>query len=68
MLPFKTFSDDNVLTANEVNTFMMNQQVMVFDDAAARNAAITAPVHGMFAYLRDVNYLTYYNSTTWRRF
>lgn len=67
-MPFKLFVDGNTLTAAEVNTFMMNQQIMVFDDASARNAAITNPVHGMFAYLKDVNYLTYFDSTIWRRF
>lgn len=67
-MPFKLFVDGNTLTANEVNTFMMNQQVMVFADSTARDAAITSPVHGMFAFLKDVNYLTYYNSTQWRRF
>jgi hypothetical protein len=48
--------------------FMMNQQIMVFDDAIARDSAITSPSQGMFAYLRDRNYLTYRTSTQWRRF
>ena len=67
-MPFKTFANNNVLTASEVNTFMMNQQVMVFANESARDAALVSPVHGMFAFLKDVNYLTYFDSTNWRRF
>lgn len=67
-MPFKTFTDGSVLTAKEVNEQMMNQQLMVFDDAVARDAAIVEPVHGMFAFLKDRNFLTFYDSTKWRRF
>ena len=67
-MPFKLFSNGSVLTANDVNTYMMNQQVMVFADAAERDEQITAPIHGMFAFLKNVNYLTFYDSTNWRRF
>ncbi len=65
-MPFKTFNDGEVLTANDVNDFMMNQQVMVFDNAAARDEDLTDPIHGMFTYLRDVNRLAFYNGSTWR--
>lgn len=65
-MPFKTFNNGDVLTANEVNEFMMNQQVMVFNNETARDAAITNPVHGMISYLRDRNRLTFYNGSTWR--
>lgn len=67
-MPFKTFSDGEVLTAAEVNTQMMNQQVMVFANATARDEAIVSPVHGMFAFLKDGDFLTFYDSTQWRRF
>jgi hypothetical protein len=65
-MPFKTFTDGSVLTANEVNEYMMDQQVMVFDTGAARDAALVEPIHGMFAYLRDQNRLSFYNGSTWR--
>jgi hypothetical protein len=65
-LPFKTFSDGETLTARDVNTFMMSQQVMVFDNAADRNEAIVDPIHGMFAYLRDVNRISFFNGSVWR--
>lgn len=67
-MPFKVFVNGNVLTAQEVMDQMMNQQIMVFADAAARDAAISSPSHGMFAFLKNGDFLTYYNSTQWRRF
>lgn len=65
---FKTFVNGNVLLASEVNTFMMEQQIMVFAGTAAREAAITSPSEGMFAFLKDTDTLTYYDSTQWRDF
>ena len=64
---FKLFADGNVLTASEVNTFMMEQQIMVFADAAARDAAILSPSEGMFAFLKDTDTLTVY-TTSWGDF
>ena len=64
---FKVFENGNVLTASEVNTFMMDQMIMVFADAAARDAAITSPSEGMFAFLKDVDKLTVFK-TSWGDF
>jgi len=46
----------------------MEQQIMVFAGTAAREAAITSPSEGMFAFLKDTDTLTYYDSTQWRDF
>ena len=64
---FKVFQNGNVLTASEVNTFMMDQMIMVFASAAARDAAITSPSEGMFAFLKDTDKLTVY-TTSWGNF
>jgi hypothetical protein len=64
---FKVFENGNVLTASEVNTFMMDQMIMVFASAAARDAAITSPSEGMFAFLKDTDTLTVY-TTSWGDF
>lgn len=64
---FKLFADGNVLTASEVNTFMMEQQIMVFASAAARDAAILSPSEGMFAFLKDTDKLTVFK-TSWGDF
>ena len=64
---FKVFQDGNVLLASEVNTFMMDQMIMVFADAAARDAAILSPSEGMFAFLKDTDKLTVFK-TSWGDF
>jgi hypothetical protein len=64
---FKLFQNNQVLLASEVNEFMMQQQIMVFADAAARDAAILSPSEGMFAFLKDTNTLTVY-TTSWGDF
>jgi len=64
---FKTFVNGNVLLASEVNTYMMEQQIMVFADGSARDAAITSPAEGMFAFLKDTDTLTVY-TTSWGDF
>jgi hypothetical protein len=53
-LGFKTFTTGEVLTAADTNGYLM-QGVLVFADAAARDAAITAPAEGQFAYLKDTD-------------
>jgi hypothetical protein len=61
---FKLFADGNVLLASEVNEYMAQQMIMVFASAAARDAAITSPSEGMFAFLKDDDKLTVYK-TSW---
>ena len=41
---------------------------MVFDDSTARDAAISSPSEGMFAYLKDTNALVFYNGSSWASF
>jgi hypothetical protein len=64
---FKLFQDGQVLLASEVNTYMMEQQIMVFADSTARDAAILSPSQGMFAFLKDQDILTVY-TTSWDEF
>jgi hypothetical protein len=65
---FKLFQDGDVLLASEVMGFMMRQQVCVFDDATARDAAIVSPSHGQFAYLKDDKILTFFDGVDWKDF
>jgi len=50
-----TFIAGNILTASQVNDFLMDQSVMVFSGTAARGSAIPEPSEGMMSYLSDVN-------------
>jgi hypothetical protein len=61
---FKTFATGDVLSAADVNGYLM-QGVLVFADATERNAEITSPQEGQFAYLKDTNVTTYYTGSAW---
>jgi len=61
---FKTFTSGEVLTAADVNGYLM-QGVGVFTDAANRDAEITSPQEGQFAFLKDTNVTTYYTGSAW---
>ena len=63
-LGFKTFTTGEVLTAADTNGYLM-QGILVFASAAARDAAITSPQEGQFAYLKDTNVTTYYTGSAW---
>ena len=50
----KNFVAGEILTAADVNSFLMDQSVMVFDDSAARGSAIPTPSEGMVTYRKDL--------------
>lgn len=63
-LGFKTFTTGEVLTAADTNGYLM-QGINVFASTAARNAAITSPQEGQFAFTKDTNGLWYYDGAAW---
>lgn len=72
MAGYREFQTGEVLTSANVNDFLMNQSVMVFADAAARNTALgtavggsNALVEGMLTYNQDSSKLEIYNGTSW---
>jgi len=64
-MPKKTFAIGEVLTSSDVNTYLMNQSVMVFTNSAARTAAIPSPTAGMVTYLTGTNAVESYNGSAW---
>jgi len=62
---FKTFAAGEVLTAGDVNTYLMQQTVMVFASESARTTAIASPSEGMFTYLSDTDAFQYYTGSAW---
>jgi hypothetical protein len=64
---FRTFTAGEVLTASNVQNYLMDQSVMVFGGSAARSSAIgTANFEeGMVSYLEDTNLVEVYNGTNW---
>lgn len=66
---YKLFATGDVLTAAQVNTFLMQQSVMVFASASARNTALSGVLsEGMVAYLLDTNDVTIYDGAAWNSF
>lgn len=63
----RTFIAGEVLTAAQVNDYLMDQSVMRFSGSAARAASITVPTEGMVTYLDDSNAIEVYNGAAWVR-
>jgi hypothetical protein len=64
---YKLFATGDVLTAAQVNTFLMQQTTMVFADSAARTTALSGVVsEGMLTYLLDTNSLEYYDGAAFQ--
>jgi hypothetical protein len=66
----KLFTSGSVLTAAQVNTYLMDQTVMRFADEAARTAAFGGAgeptlASGMMSYLVDVAQVQVYNGSAW---
>ena len=62
-MPRKVFVAGEILTAADVNTNLMDQAVMVFDDDTARGSAIPSPSEGMVTYLKDTNQVQAYDGS-----
>jgi hypothetical protein len=65
-MPRKTFIDGDALPASDLNNFLMDQSVMTFATATARDTAILTPTEGMVAFLDDSNLMTIYDGTNWK--
>jgi hypothetical protein len=59
----KTFVGGDILLASEINGFLQDQAVMVFDDAAARTTAIPSPAEGMVTFLKSSDTLEAWNGS-----
>lgn len=64
-MAYKVFANGFPLQASELNENLMQQSIAVFTDASGRDAAITSPVNGQFAYLTGLSSLVKYNGSAW---
>lgn len=63
---YKLFAAGDVLSASDVNTYMMQQTVMVFANSTARTTALSSVLaEGMVSYLKDTNVLEVYDGSAW---
>lgn len=63
-LGYKDFTTGEVLTANDVDGYLM-QGIWVFASAAARDAAVTSPQEGNTCYLKDTDVIQVYSGSAW---
>ena len=63
---YKLFSTGDVLSASDVNTYLMQQTVMSFASSAARTTALASVLaEGMVTYLQDTNVVEIYTGASW---
>ena len=63
---FRTWVPGEVITANNVQGYLMDQAVQVYDDAADRDAALIGFLsEGMVAYLKDTDSVEVYDGSAW---
>lgn len=63
---YKDFTDGDILTATQVDTYLMQQAVMVFDNSTARTTALSGVIaEGMISYLKDTNAVEKYDGSSW---
>lgn len=64
-MAYTTLVAGTTITASWANANVRDQTVSPFADSTARDAAITAPVDGMLAYLTGTNSLSSYDGSAW---
>lgn len=65
-MAYRLFATGEILTAANVNTYLMKQTVMVFASASARTTALSGVLaEGMISYRTDSHVLEVYNGTAW---
>lgn len=62
---YRTFNAGEVLTAVNVQTYLMDQAIPVFNNEAAATATITSPSEGQFRFLKDTDAFEYYTGSSW---
>lgn len=65
-MPRKTFTSGSILTATDVNTYLMNQAVQTFTDATDRDTQIPSPTNGTIVYLTTPDQFYIRRNTQWR--
>jgi hypothetical protein len=65
-LGLRTWVPGEVITANNVQQYLQDQAVQVYNNASARDSNLTGFVsEGMVAYLKDTNKLSVFDGVSW---
>lgn len=62
---YKIFEDEDVVFASDLMSYLMDQVVMVFDNATARTTQLASPSEGMLAYTKDDDTLRFFSGAAW---
>ena len=61
----KVWAADEVLSADDLQEYIQDQVVFVYESSGARASGILSPTEGMVSYLKDTNQVSVYNGTAW---
>jgi hypothetical protein len=61
----KAWVSDEVLSAADLNNYLMDQAVTIWANASARNSGILSPINGQISYLQDTSKFQAYNGSAW---
>ena len=61
----KVWAADEVLSADDLQDYIQDQVVFVYESSGARASGILSPTEGMVSYLRDTNQVSVFNGTAW---
>lgn len=61
----KVWAADEILAAADLQDYIQDQVVFVYDSAAARTSGILSPTEGMVSYTKDNNQISVYNGSAW---
>lgn len=62
---FRTWTNGEVVTDTLMQNYLQEQVIHYFANTAARDAAITAPEQGMWAYAGDTHIVYFYSGVSW---
>lgn len=65
MVGKKTWVSDEVLSAADLNGYLMDQSVTIWANVTARNSGILSPIKGNLTYVQDVGLFQEYSGTAW---
>jgi hypothetical protein len=61
----RVWAADEVLSADDLQDYIQDQVVFVYNDASSRSSGILSPTEGMVSYLKNTNLLYVFDGTSW---
>ena len=61
----KEWAADDVLSAADLEGYLMDQAVTIWASSSARASGILAPIEGQISYLQDTNLFQAYSGSAW---